>query len=106
MPTAVKPSLAEIRNQRLDERNLETAVRALYEDGLVVIEDAVQPEKLDALNEKMVEDTRTLQSLGDKGPFNYNKGNLQQDAPPVAKYFFPEVFTSKFHQDRSCERKH
>ncbi|VUC37962.1 unnamed protein product [Clonostachys rosea] len=94
MPTIVKPSVSEIRNQLLEERNLETAVRALYQDGLVVIEDAVQHDKLDILNEKMVDDTRKLQTLGDKSPFNYNKGNLQQDAPPVSKYFFPEIFTN------------
>jgi hypothetical protein len=43
----------------------------------------------------MVEDARVLQSMGDNGPFNYNQGNLQQDAPPVAEFFYPSIFTSK-----------
>ncbi|KAF5025955.1 hypothetical protein F66182_1990 [Fusarium sp. NRRL 66182] len=29
----------------------------------------------------LIEDAHTLQARGDKGPFNYNKGTIQQDAP-------------------------
>jgi hypothetical protein len=90
----VEPSALEIRNRALDDRNLEKAVRAVHEEGLVVIENVVPHDQLDILNEKMIRDARALQALGDKSPFNYNKGNLQQDAPPVAKYFFPDVFVS------------
>ena len=93
----VKPSLSEIGNLRLDARNLEKAVRHVHQDGLVVIEDVVPHEHLDHLNVKMVKDSETLLARGDKSPFNYNKGNIQQDAPPVANYFHPSVFTSKTH---------
>jgi hypothetical protein len=41
---------------------------------LIVLEDVIEHEKLDFLNEKMVTDATYLQSLGDKGPYNYNKG--------------------------------
>ncbi|KAF5509535.1 Kanamycin B dioxygenase [Colletotrichum fructicola] len=56
--------------------------------------EASQQEDLDALNEKMVKDARYLQSLGEKGPFNYNLGNLQQDPPPLAEYFYKSIFTN------------
>lgn len=97
----VKPSLAEIGNLRLDSRNLEKAVRHMYNDGLVVIEDVVPHEHLDHLNIRMKQDAETLLARGDKSPFNYNKGNIQQDAPPVANFFHPAIFTSK-DMDPSC----
>ncbi|KAI1493585.1 hypothetical protein F5X96DRAFT_170611 [Biscogniauxia mediterranea] len=94
MPRVIRPSAAEIKSSRLDERNLELAVRSMHEDGLVVVEDVVPHEHLDQLNKKMVQDARELQARGEDGPFNYNLGNLQQDAPPWAEYFHPAVFTS------------
>lgn len=94
-PGVVKPSSAEIKKHQLDARNLEKAVQHVHQDGLVVIEDVIPHEHLDFLNKKMVEDAHTLQARGDKGPFNYNKGNIQQDAPPVAKFFSPSIFISK-----------
>lgn len=93
-PMAVKPTTSEISSGSLSSRNLEVAVRQLHQDGLVVVEDAIPHQLLDHLNHKMVSDARYLQSLGDKGPFNFNQGNLQQDAPPVADFFHPAIFAS------------
>lgn len=93
-PFIVGPSEAELHKKLLAPRNLELAVRHLHADGLVVVEDVVPHEDLDALSEKMVKDARYLQSLGDKGPFNYNQGNLQQDPPPVAEHFYKSIFIS------------
>lgn len=94
-PHIIKPSLAEQQAQRLSPRNLEQAVCHVHRDGLVVVEDAVPLSDLDHLNSKMVQDARALQARGEDGPFNYNLGNLQQDAPPVAEFFSTNVFTSK-----------
>ncbi|KAI1841045.1 hypothetical protein JX266_012764 [Neoarthrinium moseri] len=91
-PFTVRPSTEEIRNSSLDARNLEHAVRAIHQDGIVVVEDVVPHEVLDSLNHKMVEDARELQARGKDGPFNYNQGNLQQDAPPTVEYFHPSIF--------------
>lgn len=79
---------------RLSERNLEIAVRHVRKDGLVVVQDVIEHEILDKLNEKMVQDALELRSRGENSPFNYNKGNLQQDPPPVERFFFPQIFTS------------
>lgn len=95
LPVTVKPSAEEIKNRTLGARNLETAVRHMHRDGLVVIQDVVPHAALDTLNIKMVQDARALQARGEDGPFNYNLGNLQQDAPPVAKYFDPSIFISE-----------
>ncbi|KAI0416471.1 hypothetical protein F5X98DRAFT_184314 [Xylaria grammica] len=94
LPQVVRPSAKEIKNNRLSERNLEIAVRGVHIDGLVVVEDVVPHQHLDHLNTKMVEDARILQARGEDGPFNYNVGNIQQDAPPYAKYFYPSIFTN------------
>ncbi|KAM0815656.1 putative Phytanoyl-CoA dioxygenase [Seiridium cardinale] len=94
LPTVVKPSFQEVRNSLLSERNLEHAVRAIHRDGLVVINDVVPHEVIDSLNEKMVEDALVLQARGNNGPFNYNQGNLQQDAPPVSEHFHPSIFVN------------
>lgn len=101
VPAVVRASAEEVKNSTLSSRNLEIAVRHVHRDGLVVIENVIPHEDLDALNTKMVEDARTLQARGEDGPFNYNIGNLQQDAPPVARYFYPSIFISKLHY-RSC----
>ncbi|KAI0380414.1 hypothetical protein F5Y04DRAFT_97896 [Hypomontagnella monticulosa] len=93
-PTIVKPSHPESEKGFLEARNLEKAVGAMHRDGLVVVEDVIPHDLLDHLNTKMVQDARTLQARGEDGPFNYNTGNLQQDAPPVAEFFNPTIFTN------------
>ncbi|PTB72724.1 hypothetical protein M440DRAFT_1080885 [Trichoderma longibrachiatum ATCC 18648] len=93
-PAIIRPSVNEVKHGRLDQRNLEKAVRHIHQDGLVVIEDVVPHNDIDLLNAKMVQDARVLQAMGENGPFNYNQGNLQQNPPPVAEFFFPSIFTN------------
>lgn len=92
---SIKVSKEELQQGRLNERNLELAVRHILQDGLVVVEDVVEHDVLDQLNLKMVEDAKFLSGRGENSPFNYNRSNLQQDAPPVRKYFDPTIFLSK-----------
>lgn len=113
-PLTIKPSPDELSDGRLAPRNLEKGVRALHEDGLVVIEDAIPHDDLDRLNVRMVKDSLYLQSRGKDMPYNYNVGNstypwtfpidhssnkiltniltVQQDPPPVKDYFPPSIF--------------
>lgn len=53
-------------------------------------------EILDKLNEKMVQDAYELQARKDS-PFNYNKGNIQQDPPLTGEWFSDEIFLSEHH---------
>ncbi|KAH6685417.1 hypothetical protein F5X68DRAFT_135924 [Plectosphaerella plurivora] len=94
IPHIIKPSKAELLQGQLLPRNLEAAVRHIHRDGLVVVEDVVPLSDIDHLNKKMVQDARSLQARGQDGPFNYNLGNLQQDAPPVAEYFSASIFAN------------
>ncbi|KAJ4301764.1 hypothetical protein N0V90_003858 [Kalmusia sp. IMI 367209] len=92
-PISIKPSASEIQNGTLSQKNLEIAIRALQRDGLIILEDLVQHSTLDKLNKKMVQDAYDLQSRKDS-PFNYHKGNIQQDPLLTKEYFFEEVFTN------------
>jgi hypothetical protein len=92
-PISIVPSPAELKEGRFDQRNLEIAVRALARDGLVVLEDMVDHATLDRLNVKMVEDAYELQARKDS-PFNYNKGNIQQDPPMTEQWFSNSIYTS------------
>ncbi|EUC33792.1 hypothetical protein COCCADRAFT_4725 [Bipolaris zeicola 26-R-13] len=90
-PISVVPSASEIKNGALNQRNLEIAIRALARDGLVVLEDMVDHAVLDRLNKKMVQDAYELQARKDS-PFNYNKGNIQQDPPMTEEWFSNEIY--------------
>ena len=94
-PNVVQAAQAEVAAGKLSHRNLEKAVRSLHEDGLVVVSDVIPHAELDVLNDKMVADTEYLQSLGDSGPYNYNKGNIQQDPPPLEKFFNPNIMLNQ-----------
>ncbi|KAE8354413.1 hypothetical protein BDV28DRAFT_156248 [Aspergillus coremiiformis] len=91
-PTSITPTPSEIKNRQLSPQNLEIAMRSLHHDGLVVVENVVPHEALDQLNHKMVEDAYTLQNRKEDSPYNYNPGNIQQDPPPVRRYFDPDIF--------------
>lgn len=91
-PVSVAPSTSEVREGRLSNSNLELAIRALARDGMVVLEDMVEHAVLDRLNVKMVEDAYNLQSRKDS-PFNYNKGNIQQDPPMTEDWFNNTIYT-------------
>lgn len=94
IPISIVPSASEVQGGCLGQRNLEIAVRALARDGLVVLEDMVDHEVLDRLNEKMVQDAYHLQSRKDS-PFNYNRGNIQQDPAMTEEWFSSAIYTSK-----------
>jgi hypothetical protein len=82
LPKAVDVSPEEKSSGKLTWKNLELATRALHHDGVVVLENAISHAKLDFLNEKMVRDARTLQDMGDAGPYNYNKGSVSNPSTP------------------------
>ena len=86
-PRIVNVSLEEKAAGFLTNKNLELANRGLYHDGLVVLENAISHEKLDVLNQKMVQDAKTLQAAGDESPFNYNKGFVHLISPKMDKQY-------------------
>ena len=87
LPKIVNVSPEEKAQGLLTYKNLELANRALHHDGLVVLENAISHDKLDFLNQKMVEDARMLQAKGEDSPYNYNKGFVTYSLFP----FFPII---------------
>jgi len=96
-PKAVCVSPEERQSNTLSWKNLELVTRALHHDGLVILEDVIPHDKLDFLNEKMVEDALFLQSAGDTMPFNYNKG-YYYTCPSWNMYLHQEGTFSKIHR--------
>ncbi|CAE7200402.1 hypothetical protein CFE70_008057 [Pyrenophora teres f. teres 0-1] len=93
IPVSIAPTASELENGELGQRNLEIAIRALFRDGLVVLENIVDHAVLDRLNKKMVEDAYVLQARVDS-PFNYNKGNIQQDPPMTKEWFNKDIYVN------------
>ncbi|KAB5591235.1 Phytanoyl-CoA dioxygenase [Ceratobasidium theobromae] len=92
---SLTPSSSELAARKLGPTNVLRALEALNEDGIVMLENVVNEKHLDALNERMVPDAYTLQHMKDS-PYNYNRGNVQQDPPPESSLFFEDVFLNPF----------
>mgnify|MGYP002854701852 CR=1 FL=1 len=89
------PTAAERQRERFAAGNLRSAAAALRNDGFVIIEDVVDPARLDALRAGMEADlARILQQP--RLPHNFVWGNLQQDPPPFADYIFRDVVANPF----------
>lgn len=79
----------------LTPEHIQTALAALRDDGFVVLENVVSSESLDALREKMLADVEAFTNRPD-APFNFNRGNVQQDPPPFPPYLFRDVLVNDF----------
>ena len=75
--------------------NLRIALDALRTDGLVLLNDVVDPAHLDVLHERMVDDLDAFRARPD-APYNWNTGNLQQDPPPFPPYLFADVLLNPY----------
>ena len=70
-------------------------MRAVREDGVVALENAVSLESLDVLHPRMVEDARAIANSPD-APTNWIPGNIQQDPPPCAPFLRRDVILNPF----------
>jgi hypothetical protein len=93
--TIISVSTAEKQNERLTARNLEVAVRAVREDGFVILEDVIAHDHLDILLEKMTVDLETLLTARTL-PCNFVRNHVQQDPPPLAPYVFRDVVANPY----------
>ena len=91
-PTYIHPSKKEIAQGKLSNKNLETAIRALFEDGIVIINDVYDHDDLDFINEEMLRDSEKLAKMGEDAPKNFHRGNFTLAPPPQREYFKPNIF--------------
>jgi hypothetical protein len=88
--TAFNFTSTEIKSGKLSQDHLQEAVRALQEDGVVILNEIADRQHMDLLREKMLEDVAQILERPD-APFNFNRGNVQQDPPPFPPYLFRDV---------------
>jgi ectoine hydroxylase-related dioxygenase (phytanoyl-CoA dioxygenase family) len=86
----ITPTPAELASGKLEIANLERARRAILDEGYVVLVDVVDKDHVARIRDRMLEDVAKILDRPD-APFNFNKGNLQQDPPPFEPYLFKDV---------------
>ena len=86
----------ELRAKKLSPIHLEETVKAINEDGYVIIENVVPHEPLDILKEKMDQDSEILIKSEKWGGAGHLHGHLQQGPPPFAPYVFSEIVATPF----------
>ena len=111
MPVAITPDAPpkivltdDERDSVMSDIHLYDAIEGLYQDGCVVIENAIPHHVLDKLNARMNEDSEKLLTSGKTlhfagryvGGIPANVGgNLSQVMPLEKEYMFPEIYTNK-----------
>jgi ectoine hydroxylase-related dioxygenase (phytanoyl-CoA dioxygenase family) len=86
----------------LDERNagklsasrLAKAVQAVRKEGYVILNDLIDPAILAPIRDRMLADVAKILARKDI-PFNFNRGNIQQDPPPFPPYLAREVLCNE-----------
>jgi len=83
----------ELTQGRLAPARHADVLNALREDGIVVLGGVISPESIAKLLERSLEDLQRLLERTDT-PFNWTKGNVQQDPPPFSPYLFRDVLVN------------
>ncbi|MCW5943893.1 MAG: phytanoyl-CoA dioxygenase family protein [Fimbriimonadaceae bacterium] len=94
-PVSIVPTSEERTNGRLGESHLAEAVEAVFEDGCVLLKGVVAVDHVLALRERMMADLTRILSRPDT-PFQFNRGNVQQDPPPIEEFLFADVLLNEY----------
>lgn len=86
----IRPTPQELADGRLDPLTLARARQAILDDGFVVLCDVVDLSHVEKIRGRMLEDVEKILQRPD-APFNFNRGNLQQDPPPFEPYLFRDI---------------
>ncbi len=89
-------SAAAVEREQLEEAKVAQAIDAILADGYVILDNAVSHNSLDALRDKMTEDSHTLINAGKWGGAGRIEGHLQQGPPPMAPYIFRDIVSNPF----------
>ena len=81
---------------KMSGAHLNEALKAIREEGYVVLEEIVSHAHLDLLRERMDEDSRKLIAADKWGGAGRVKVHLQQGPPPFAPYVFPDIVANPF----------
>ena len=86
----ITPTKAEKDAGELTPGHLERARRAILDEGFVVLVGVVDKDHVAHIRDRMLDDVSKILERPD-APFNFNKGNLQQDPPPFHPYLYRDV---------------
>ncbi|KAL3477444.1 hypothetical protein BJX99DRAFT_269853 [Aspergillus californicus] len=96
-PTLITLSPTELSSTKISSHNLQAAIEALHQDGLVVLANAVSTEHLDKLNERMVPEAKTLYARSSTHRnFGSKTGNIQQEPVLEKEFVFQDVVANPF----------
>jgi ectoine hydroxylase-related dioxygenase (phytanoyl-CoA dioxygenase family) len=84
----------ERRSGALTASRLAESVRAVRQDGYVILNDLIDPATLAPIRDRMLGDVAKILSRDDV-PYNFNRGNVQQDPPPFPPYLSREVLCNE-----------
>ena len=91
---ALDITLEERRTGKLSASRYAESVRAVRQDGYVILNDLIDPSTLAPLRDRMLADVEKILKRDDV-PFNFNRGNIQQDPPPFLPYLSREVLCNE-----------
>ncbi|KAJ5102224.1 hypothetical protein NUU61_004446 [Penicillium alfredii] len=95
--TLVELMTDELTTQKIGSHNLQKAIEALHRDGLVILQNAVDPKHLDKLNERMVPEAQRLYARAETHRnFGAQTGNIQQEPVCSPDYIFEDVIANPF----------
>lgn len=83
----------ELAAGRLEASKLAAAIDALRVDGVVVLKGVVSQESIQGLKRQTLIDLEALLNRKD-APFNWTKGNVQQDPPRRPPFLFRDVLVN------------
>ena len=93
MSVEINLTQEEKKAEKLTDAHLSRAIKALRQDGYVILNDVVAHDHLDVLAERMAADLDLLMKA-ETVPHNFIWGNVQQDPPPFAPYVFGDVLVN------------
>ncbi len=83
----------ELSRGSLEASKLAAAIEALKVDGVVVLKDVVSRESIQGLKKQTLIDLEALLNRKD-APFNWTKGNVQQDPPRRPPFLFRDILVN------------
>lgn len=86
----------ELAQAKMSDAHLAQAIKALREDGYVVLADVIDHAHLDCLHERMEADSQLLINDQKWGGAGQIAGHLQQGPPPFAPYVFSDIVANPF----------
>lgn len=95
--TLVELTPDELSTQQINSHNLQKSIEALHHDGIVVLQNAINPTHLDKLNARMVPEAERLYARTETHRnFGTHTGNIQQEPVCEAEYIFEDVIANRF----------